>query len=87
MTVLKLITVCLHFFLSFLIEICITIYYVILIAPSVFSTGRGPIIANLHITRERTRMFGPFLADNNIMVTKQTAKSYICILANSKEIW
>jgi len=29
------------------------------------TTGRGPIIANLHVTRERTRIFGPFFADDN----------------------
>jgi hypothetical protein len=29
------------------------------------NTGRGPIIANLHVTREHTQFFGPFFADNN----------------------
>ena len=29
------------------------------------NTGRGTIIANLHITCERTQIFGPFFADNN----------------------
>jgi hypothetical protein len=28
-------------------------------------TGRGPIIANLHVTRERTRIFWPYFADEN----------------------
>jgi hypothetical protein len=28
-------------------------------------TGREPIIANLHVIRERTRIFGPFFADDN----------------------
>ena len=28
-------------------------------------TGRGPIIANLNATREHTRLFGPFFADDN----------------------
>ena len=28
------------------------------------STGRGPIIANLHVTGERTRIVGSFFADN-----------------------
>jgi hypothetical protein len=28
-------------------------------------TGREPIIANLHATCERTRIFGPFFADDN----------------------
>jgi len=31
----------------------------------VMCTGRGPIIANLHVTRERTRIFGTFSADDN----------------------
>jgi hypothetical protein len=29
------------------------------------TTGRGPIIANLHVTRECTQIFGSFFADNN----------------------
>ena len=29
------------------------------------STGRGPIIANFHVTCERTRIFWPFFADDN----------------------
>ena len=29
------------------------------------TTGRGPIIANLDVTRERTQIFGPFIADDN----------------------
>jgi len=28
-------------------------------------TGRGPIIANLHVTRERTWIFWSFFADDN----------------------
>jgi hypothetical protein len=28
-------------------------------------TGRGPIIANMHITRERTPIFSPFFTDDN----------------------
>jgi hypothetical protein len=28
-------------------------------------TGRGPIIANLHVTHECTRIFWPFFADDN----------------------
>ena len=28
-------------------------------------TGRGPIIANLHVTREHMQIFCPFFADNN----------------------
>ena len=28
-------------------------------------TGRGPIIATLHVTHERTQIFGPFFADDN----------------------
>ena len=30
-----------------------------------YTTGRGPIIANLHVTRERTQIFWPFFADDN----------------------
>jgi hypothetical protein len=30
------------------------------------TTGRGPIIDNLHVTRERMQIFLPFFADDNI---------------------
>ena len=29
------------------------------------TTGQGPIITNLHVTHERTRLFWPFFADDN----------------------
>ena len=32
-----------------------------------FTTGQVPIIANLHITHERTQIFGPFFADDKIL--------------------
>jgi hypothetical protein len=28
-------------------------------------TGRGSIITNVQVSRERTRIFGPFFSDNN----------------------
>jgi hypothetical protein len=33
-----------------------------------------PIIANLHVTRERTRIFGPLFADDNIYGDKADSK-------------
>jgi hypothetical protein len=30
-----------------------------------YSTGWGPIIANLHVTREHTQIFWPFFADDS----------------------
>jgi hypothetical protein len=42
--------------------------------------GQGPIIANLHVTRERTRIFWPFFADDNntwLQIRQQNLNLYL----------
>ena len=45
-----------------------------------------PIIANLHVTRERTRIFSPFFADNNNKrwQSRQQSPTFVSCLIQKK---
>jgi hypothetical protein len=59
----KIIHVSSPFVFSFLVKY---IHHILTLQLNVVEiTGRGPIIANLHVTRERTQIFWPFFADDN----------------------
>jgi hypothetical protein len=49
-------------------------------------TGRGPIITNLHVTREGTQIFRPFFADdnNNWWQSKQQYLTFVSWLIQKK---
>ena len=50
------------------------------------TTGRGPIIANLHVTRECTQIFGPLFADddNKYRQSKQQNSTFVSWLIQQK---
>ena len=66
-----------------LVHFCV--YLLIQLKPTPKNiTGRGPIIANLHVTRERTRIFRPFFADDKWWHSRQQNPTFVSWLIQKK---